>query len=96
LSVGYFWDRVLWTICSSWLPTLLLLISASWVARITGLSHWLSAWLWFEWRYPFQTSCWNWFPIVVVLGGWLNLPKGVCTLIKGLEVKGIVFLHFSI
>jgi hypothetical protein len=34
-SVGYFWDRVLRTICPGWLRTLILLISASWVARIT-------------------------------------------------------------
>jgi hypothetical protein len=37
---GFFWDRVSWTICPSWLRTLILLISASWVARITGVSHW--------------------------------------------------------
>jgi hypothetical protein len=34
-----FRDRVLGTICSGWLCTLILLISASRVARITGLSH---------------------------------------------------------
>jgi hypothetical protein len=27
------------TICLGWLPTMILLISASWVARITGVSH---------------------------------------------------------
>jgi hypothetical protein len=32
--VGYFWDRV-----SGWLWTVVLLISASWVARITCVSH---------------------------------------------------------
>jgi hypothetical protein len=36
-----FWDRVLWTVCLGWFLTVILLISASWVARITGLSHWL-------------------------------------------------------
>jgi hypothetical protein len=35
-----FWDRVSWTICLGWLWTEILRISASWVARITGLSHW--------------------------------------------------------
>jgi hypothetical protein len=35
----YFWDRVLQTICPGWLWTMILLISASWVARITGMSH---------------------------------------------------------
>jgi hypothetical protein len=34
-----FWDRVSWTICLGWLRTMILLISASWVARITGVSH---------------------------------------------------------
>jgi hypothetical protein len=33
--VGYFWDR--WTIY--WFGTAILQISASWVARITGVSH---------------------------------------------------------
>jgi hypothetical protein len=31
-------DRVSWTIC--WLQTAIFLISVSWVARITGMSHW--------------------------------------------------------
>jgi hypothetical protein len=34
-----FWDRVSWTICPGWFWTEILLISASWVARITGMSH---------------------------------------------------------
>jgi hypothetical protein len=33
-----FQDRVLQTIGPGWLPTAILLISASWVARITGVS----------------------------------------------------------
>jgi hypothetical protein len=36
----FFWDPVSGTICVGWLHTTVLLISASWVARITGLSHW--------------------------------------------------------
>jgi hypothetical protein len=36
---GLFWNRVPWTICPGWLQTVILLISASWVARITGVSH---------------------------------------------------------
>jgi hypothetical protein len=32
-------DRVSWTICLGWLQTAILLISASWVAGITGVSH---------------------------------------------------------
>jgi hypothetical protein len=38
---GYFRDTILWTIYLGWLWTTILLISASWVARITGMSHWL-------------------------------------------------------
>jgi hypothetical protein len=34
-----FQDKVSWTICPSWLRSTILLISASWVARITGVSH---------------------------------------------------------
>jgi hypothetical protein len=37
--VGCFWDAVLLTICPGWLWTAIFLISASWVARITGVSH---------------------------------------------------------
>jgi hypothetical protein len=35
---GFIWDRVSWTICPG-LWTTILLISASWVARITCVSH---------------------------------------------------------
>jgi hypothetical protein len=34
-----FWDRVSWTICSVWLLTAILLISASWASRVSGVSH---------------------------------------------------------
>jgi hypothetical protein len=32
-----------WAICPGWLWTMILLISASWVARIVGMSHWRPA-----------------------------------------------------
>jgi hypothetical protein len=35
----FFLNRILWTVCLGWLWTVILLISASWVARITGVSH---------------------------------------------------------
>jgi hypothetical protein len=35
----FFGDRVSWTVCLGWLWTLTHLISASWVASITGVSH---------------------------------------------------------
>jgi hypothetical protein len=37
--VRYFWDRVSRTICLDWPQIAILLISASWVTRITGVSH---------------------------------------------------------
>jgi hypothetical protein len=37
---GFFWDRILQTVCPVWLQTSILLISASWAARFTGVSHW--------------------------------------------------------
>jgi hypothetical protein len=38
-SIGYFWDRILQTVCLGWLWTTIFLISASWVDRITCVSH---------------------------------------------------------
>jgi hypothetical protein len=38
--VCYFQDRVSQTICPGWLRTTVLLIAASQVARIIGVSHW--------------------------------------------------------
>jgi hypothetical protein len=37
-------DRVFQTICPGWLQTLVLLISVSWIAGITGMSHQHPAW----------------------------------------------------
>jgi hypothetical protein len=36
--IFFFGDRGSWTICLGWFQTVILLISASWVARITGVS----------------------------------------------------------
>jgi hypothetical protein len=40
LCEGFFWDRVLQSICPVWLWIMTLVISTSWVARITGVRHW--------------------------------------------------------
>jgi hypothetical protein len=40
---GIFRDRDSLTICLGWLQTRILLISASWVTRITSVSHWCLA-----------------------------------------------------
>jgi hypothetical protein len=37
--LGYFGDRVSWTICLGWPQTVMILISASQVTRIIGISH---------------------------------------------------------
>jgi hypothetical protein len=37
------WDGVSWTFCLGWPQTIILLISASWVARIIGVSQWCLA-----------------------------------------------------
>jgi hypothetical protein len=37
----------LWTICLGWLWTSILLISASWIARITGVRHWWPGLAWY-------------------------------------------------
>jgi hypothetical protein len=37
--MGFFWDRVSQTVWPGWLQTAILLISASWVERIIGVSH---------------------------------------------------------
>jgi hypothetical protein len=39
-----FQDRISQTVCLARLPTVILLISASWVARIAGVSHRCPAW----------------------------------------------------
>jgi hypothetical protein len=41
--IGFFRGRVLQNVCLGWLWTSSLLISVSWVARITGISHWCPA-----------------------------------------------------
>jgi hypothetical protein len=53
---GCFWDRVSQTICPGWLWIAILLISASWVAGITDVSHWCPAGLWFLRRAEPRTS----------------------------------------
>jgi hypothetical protein len=37
---GFFQDRVFQSICLDYFQIMILLISASWVARIIGMSHW--------------------------------------------------------
>jgi hypothetical protein len=46
---GFFWDRILQTICQGWLWTSVLLIAAFWIASITGVSH----------RCPGSTGVWT-------------------------------------
>jgi hypothetical protein len=54
----FFWDKVQTTICLSWFKTAILLISASWVDRLTGVSHWHLALLFLGtiWIFPSYMS----------------------------------------
>jgi hypothetical protein len=81
--MGFFQDRVLWTICSGWLWNIILLVSASLVGRITGMSHWRPAWwgsymamsLWF-WILPVlvpECLCLFWFENFSAIIFWLGL-----------------------
>jgi hypothetical protein len=56
-----FWDRVSKTLCLGWLRTSILLTPASWVARITGVSHscWLIELLWGWWVRKWHLSFHN-------------------------------------
>jgi hypothetical protein len=56
IFVKSFWDKVLWTICLGWLWTMIFLISASWVARITGVSHQHLANILLFWWYSMELS----------------------------------------
>jgi hypothetical protein len=47
-SEGFFQDRVLLAICPGWLRTMILLISASWEARITSMNPWHPASVFFN------------------------------------------------
>jgi hypothetical protein len=84
-SWGFFRDRVSWTICPGWLQTSILLISASWVARITGVSH----------QHP---AHWNVIPKVMVLRRWVrNLLNGMRHPYKwawGCENSVVLLFHF--
>jgi hypothetical protein len=65
---GLFQDRVLRTICQGWLRTAFLLISASWVARITGMSYWRQATLVIlkMWSFKLFALGWSWTLILLI------------------------------
>jgi hypothetical protein len=58
ICVGYFLDRIWWTLCPGWPQNTTLLISISWVARITEVSHWPPAVFILNWYalIPFSLS----------------------------------------
>jgi hypothetical protein len=59
LTIG--WDGVLQTLCLGWSWTMILLISASHVAGIAGMSHWLSRACLFLWYWSLSSgtyACW--------------------------------------
>jgi hypothetical protein len=66
-----FRDRVSWTVCLGWLRTTILLIPASWIARIVGMSHWRLAVHLFWCRFFLCSPDWpqkNWFFFWFFLG----------------------------
>jgi hypothetical protein len=50
----------LWTICLGWLWTVILLISASRVARIKGMSHWSLLLHYSIHHNATSLFCWSW------------------------------------
>jgi hypothetical protein len=58
----FFRDRVSRTICRDWLWTAILLISASWVTRITGVDHQCPT-CFYSWNNVLQQCLWAIFPL---------------------------------
>jgi hypothetical protein len=48
-SDNFFRDKVSWTVYLGWLQTMILLISAPWVARITNMNHPCLVAIWLLW-----------------------------------------------
>jgi hypothetical protein len=72
----FFWDRVSWAICQGWLQTAILLISAFWVARITGVSHQCPAEVYFF--YFFNTlKIFSFTRIFIIQGGFIVTIESV-------------------
>jgi hypothetical protein len=81
----FFWDRVSWTICPGWLRIEIFPISASWEARVTGLSHQGPAWwhslMAYRQNHLLSQSLFQQFIILVVIRFSLHLAKIFCVLI---------------
>jgi hypothetical protein len=65
--IGYIWDMVSQIVCWDWLGTLTFQISASWVAKVAGISHqWFKRQARLSWAGSKLTLCsilqgfWNW------------------------------------
>jgi hypothetical protein len=70
LCEGFFRNRVLQTIWLGWIRTVILLISASWVAKVTVMRHQHQAYLLF-------LFCFNGNQFILLLLGWdmgLKIP----------------------
>jgi hypothetical protein len=73
LMMGLFQERVSRTICHWWLGTTLLLISASWLAKITGMSHWHPVGIHFLGSLVFWALYIFWLPIPCQIYSWQRL-----------------------
>jgi hypothetical protein len=60
----FFWDRVSCTISLGWLRTSILLISASWVTRITDVSHWCPAVALHSYILTLTSGQYTWYPLI--------------------------------
>jgi hypothetical protein len=86
--IGYFQNKVSWAVCLGWPQTSILLSSACQVARITGVSHWCLAHLYF-----FIWNClFNSFDCLLIFNIFISMYDGVslshlhiclqCTLVR--------------
>jgi hypothetical protein len=73
------------TICPDWLWTAILLNCASWVARITGVSHWCLSYFVF-----FNLLCFGFWDRVVLFSPWLALNlRSFCLCLQSARIPGI-------
>jgi hypothetical protein len=75
---SFFQDRVLQTLCRGWLQIVILLISAFWVARITGVSHWCPECIFLMTDYII-ILCTFWAFINPFLFMWIFSVKNICS-----------------
>jgi hypothetical protein len=102
LCVRYFRDSLLQTVCLGWFRTVILLISASWVARITGVSpvlptplirlwHWVSCHFLkvSSWKAPFWWPSYPFSPLFILSTTTVACSAQMCFLPPPLKTLGL-------